>query len=106
MMSKIKLSQEEALRQQQGWQVKETCQSQGWLQVVLPLLEGKIKSAVVDPRKFKDEAEYIFAQKTAWAYGQAYSDLLNILDLMQEEAEGLTKKEKGENVDKLAEAMS
>lgn len=61
---------------------------------------------MVDPRSFKDENEYIFAQKTAWAYGQAYSDLLDLLDQMQEEAEALVKKENGEVQNKLREGLS
>jgi len=56
---------------------------------------------VVDPRSFKDEAAYIFAQKVAWAYGQSASELLTTLELMEEEAEALVKKEKGEITDKL-----
>lgn len=74
--------------------------------MVLPLLEQTIKQALVDPRKFKSDAEYIYAQKIAWAYGQHASDLLAILDQMQEDAEALVKKENGEVVNKLAESMS
>lgn len=102
----IKLTEDEAIRQKQGHQIKEVCSLPGWKEVVLPLLELKIRSVVVDPRKFTVDAEYLSAQRTAWAYGQAYSDLLGILDQMQEESEALTEKEKGEKVDKLAEAMS
>ncbi len=61
---------------------------------------------MVDPRKFQQESEYIFAQKTAWAYGQAYSDLLDWIDKLASEADYLTEKEQGKIVDKLAESMS
>lgn len=60
----------------------------------------------MDPRKFQSDSEYLFAQKTAWAYGQAYSDLLNMIDNKVTEAEYLTEKEQGKHIDKLAEAMS
>lgn len=73
---------------------------------MLPLLESRIKSAVVDPRKFKTDEEYIYAQKIAWAYGQSYSDLLAILDQMQEDAEQLVLKEKGEIPNKLRDGLS
>jgi Xaa-Pro aminopeptidase len=63
--------------------------------VVLPHLEQLIKSAVVDPRQFKSESEYVFAQKTAWAYGQAFTDLLNWIDSKVTEAQFLTEKEQG-----------
>ena len=103
---KVKLTQEEALRQQEGYRVKEMCQTEGWRLVVFPILEQQIKSAVVDPRKFKSDNEYLFAQKIAWATGQAYSELLDMIDNKVKEAEFLTEKEQGKHIDKLAEAMS
>lgn len=69
-------------------------------------MESQIKSAVVDPRKFKSDEEYLFAQKVAWAAGQAYSELLDVIENKVKEAEFLTEKEQGKHPDKLAEAMS
>lgn len=74
--------------------------------MLFPHLEQAIKSAVVDPRKFPSDAEYAYAQKIAWAYGQAYSDLLELIDNKVQEAEFLTEKEQGKIVNILAEAMS
>lgn len=61
---------------------------------------------MVDPRKFQSESEYVFAQKTAWAYGKAYSDLLDMIDKKVQESEFLTEKEQGKHPDKLREEMS
>lgn len=69
-------------------------------------MEQTISKALVDPRRFKNDEEYIYAQKVAWAYGQHASDHLAMLDQMMEDAEALVKKEKGEIPDKLADAMS
>lgn len=69
-------------------------------------MESQIKQAVVDPRKFQSDSEYIFAQKIAWAHGQAYSELLEMIENKVTEAEFLTEKEQGKHTDKLAEAMS
>lgn len=69
-------------------------------------MEAQIKSAVVDPRKFQSEPDYVYAQKTAWAYGQAYSDLLDQLEKKVTEAEFLTEKEQGKHPDTFREAMS
>lgn len=69
-------------------------------------MQAQIQSAVVDPRKFQSDSEYLFAQKTAWAYGQFASDLLDLIDNKVTEAEFLTEKEQGKIQDKLAEAMS
>ena len=55
---------------------------------------------------FKLDEEYLFAQKVAWASGQAYSELLDLIDNKVREAEFLTEKEQGKHKDKLAEAMS
>jgi translation initiation factor 2 alpha subunit (eIF-2alpha) len=60
----------------------------------------------VDPRKFQQDTEYLYAQKIAWAYGQAYSDLLELIEAMVDEAEHLTEKEQGKVKNTLAEAMS
>ena len=105
-MAKVKLTPEEALRQQEGFRLKELCQTEGWGKVLFPILESQIRSAVVDPRKFQSESEYVFAQKTAWAHGQAYSELLDMIENKVKEAEFLTEKEQGKHVDKLQEAMS
>lgn len=59
----------------------------------------------MDPRKFKSDKEYVFAQKTAWAYGQAYSDLLEWIDSKVSESIYLTEKEQGKHADKLREEM-
>ena len=61
---------------------------------------------MVDPRKFQQESEYVYAQKTAWAYGQAFTDLFNWIDSKVSEAEFLTEKEQGKIKDKLREALS
>jgi hypothetical protein len=59
----------------------------------------------VDPRKFQSESEYVYAQKTAWAYGQAFSDLLDMIDNKVKDAEFLTEKEQGKHKDRLREEM-
>ncbi len=69
-------------------------------------MEQAIKSAVVDPRKFNNDNEYAYAQKVAWAFGQAYSDLLNTIDMKVTDAQFLTEKEQGKHIDKLQESMS
>ena len=102
---KVKLTQEEELQVQEGHRLKELCQQEGWVKVLFPHLEQAIKSAVVDPRKFQSDSEYNFAQKTAWAYGQAYSDLLDMIDKKVSEAEYLVEKEQGKHPNKLREEM-
>src|SRR3954471_9630934 len=102
----VKLTPEELARQQEGRRLKELCQQEGWVKVLFPLLEAQIRNSVVDPRSCKDEAEYVFKQKTAWAYGQAYSDLLTQIDSKVTDSEYLTDKEQGKIKDILAEAMS
>lgn len=104
-MDKVQLTREEKLRQEQGRQVKEMCQTEGWRKVIFPILEAQVKSAVVDPRKFKSDEEYLYAQKIAWAYGQAYSDLLIQIDAKAADCEYLTEKEEGKIKDKLREAI-
>ena len=61
---------------------------------------------MVDPRNFKNDEEYIFAQKTAWAGGQNVTDLLNWIDSKVTEAEMLSEKEQGKGLDKVRESIS
>ncbi len=42
--------------------------------------------------------------KTAWAWAQAGEEIIAFTEKMIEEAEALTKKEKGLNIDKLRES--
>lgn len=58
---------------------------------------------MVDPRKFGSDEEYLYAQKIAWAYGQAFTDLLNLIDSKVTDSVYLTEKENGEHPDKLRE---
>ena len=44
--------------------------------------------------------------KTAWAWASAGEEILAFVEQMVEEAEALTKKEKGLNIDKLRESLS
>lgn len=105
-MAKVKLTPEESLRQKEGFQLQEMCQTPGWKQVLFPILEQQVRSAVVDPRKFTSDEEYMFAQKTAWAYGQHANDILDLIDNRVKEAQFLNEKEEGKLTDKLQEAMS
>ena len=73
--------------------------------MLLPRLESAVKSALVDPRKFKNEEEYSFAQRTAWAGAQNVTELLNWIDGKVQEAEYLTEKEQGKLVDKVRESL-
>lgn len=70
-----------------------------------PFLEDKINHSWVDPRKTTSDEDLLFQYKTAWAFAQAADGVLGFVDQMIEESEGLTKKEKGEVVNKLKESM-
>jgi len=103
-MAKVKLDQGESARQKQGYQVKQLVKSEGWQEVLLPWLQDKIRNSWVDPRSFKDDVEYAYAMKTAWAWAKASEEILAFTEKMVEEAEALTKKEKGLLIDKLRES--
>lgn len=73
---------------------------------MLPHLVEAVRSAVVDPRKFKNDEEYAYAQKVAWAAGQNITDMLNWIDGKVTEAEFLSEKEQGKIVDKIRQSLS
>ena len=104
-MAKVKLTKEQAQAQKEGFLLKELCQHKGWVEVLLPRLELATRSALVDPRKFKNEKDYSFAQRTAWAGAQNVTELLNWIDSRVQEAEYLSEKEQGKIVDKVRESL-
>ena len=73
---------------------------------MFPYLELQVNSALVDPRKFKTDQEYAYAQKVAWAKGQFVTDLLNWIDSKVSEAQALSDKEQGKIIDKVRESLS
>jgi len=74
--------------------------TEGWHKHLLPWLQSQIRNSWVDPRKFKNDEEYSYAMKTAWAFASAADSILAWMEKNIEEAEMLTKKEKGELVPK------
>lgn len=73
-----------------------------------PWLQAKLHNSWLDPRdpQFKTNEEFLRAYNSAWAFAQASEGILAFIEDMIAESEGLTKKEKGEVKDKLAESMS
>jgi Xaa-Pro aminopeptidase len=56
---------------------------------------------LVDPRKFKTDEEYAYAQKVAWAKGQFVTEFLEWMDSKVTESQFLTEKEQGKVIDKV-----
>lgn len=74
--------------------------------MLLPYLDLQVRSAIVDPRKFKNDEEYAYAQKVAWAKGQFVTELLGWIDMKVTEAEMLSEKEQGKTLDKVRASLS
>ena len=60
----------------------------------------------MDPRAFKSEDEFLRAYNVAWGFAQAAEQILAFVSKNIEEAEAITKKEKGEVKNVLREAVS
>jgi hypothetical protein len=69
-------------------------------------LEDKIHNSWVDPRSFKNDEEYAYANKTAWAFASCAQQIIDYVNTNIEQAEMLSKKEKGQMIDKLREGVS
>jgi hypothetical protein len=74
--------------------------TQGWKQVLLPWLQSQIRNSWVDPKSFKNDEEYAYAMKTAWALAHACDAILAFTEKAVEESDQLTKKENGEMIPK------
>ena len=104
-MKKIELTDEEKKALLQGSQLRVMTETQGWKEVFLPYFEGRIRNSWVDPREFKDDEEYAFAMKTAWAMAKAADEIIDFVEKTIEEGVAVSEKQKGK-VDKLRESMS
>lgn len=102
----MELTKQELLLQKQGFQAQELTETKYWQEVLKPRLELAARSSLVDPRSFKSDEEYLYAQKVAWAHSSAANEILEAIDQDIETAIALTKKEKGEIKDKLREGVS
>ncbi len=106
-MEPIKLSPEEIVIQQQGNWIKEMTETNGWKEVVFPLLIDKISHTWADPRKSKSDRKLLYEYKLAWAFATVAQELIDYVEKAQEEAEAITRKEQGlVEVDKLRESLS
>lgn len=80
-------------------------ETKGWSEVVKPYLESKIKNMWVEPTG-KDDEKLLYEYKLAWAFAKAASEILELIEKLQNESEMITKKERGELKDKLREGVS
>lgn len=54
----------------------------------------------------KDDEKLLYEYKLAWAFAKAASEILELIEKLQNESEMITKKERGELKDKLREGVS
>ena len=101
----IKLTNEEKKALLQGSQIREMTETAGWKEVFMPYFESKIRNAWVDPRTFKDDKEYAYAMKTAWAMAKASDEIIEFVEKTISEGVAMGEKQKGKE-DKLRESMS
>jgi hypothetical protein len=99
------LTEQEKLAIKQGAQIREMVETLGWKEVFMPYFESKIRNAWVDPRTFKNDKEYAYAMKTAWAMAKASDEIIEFVEKTISEGIALGEKQKGK-VNKLTEAMS
>ena len=102
MSQDSKLSNQEQVALKQSRQVWEMSQQAGWQEVLLPWLEDKLNQSFPDPAQFKSEGAFVYAAKVASVYKKVVAELLMYVSSSKETVEHLTKKEKGELVDKFA----
>lgn len=100
------LSPEERQALSQGAKLLETCQTPGWVEVLQPYLQSKLTNSWVDPRKAKDDEDFVRQYNIAWAFAQAAEEILGFISTTQDAVSKLRQKEKGEIVDKLRQSVS
>lgn len=71
-------------------------ESEGWLQIIRPKLEAKIKNSWLDPRKTTDEKDFFHQYTVAWAVALAADEILKIVDSYVDRVKSLRAKEKEE----------
>ena len=93
-MNSLTASEEQALEQNQ--QLLELCKTQGWQQVLKPLLLAKSHNSWLDPRGFKTKEELDYAYSKAWGLAQAAKEILEMVEQGEKVVTALLKKQKGE----------
>lgn len=101
----VQLDPQELQALKEGRQLQELTALPGW-GLLRQWLEDRIHNSWLDPRSFKTEEEFIKAYNEAWSMAQAAEQVLGYVQNKCDEAEHLIKKERGELVDKLREAIS
>lgn len=71
-------------------------ESEGWLQIIRPKLEAKIKNSWLDPRKTTDEKDFFHQYTVAWAVALAADEILKMVDSYVDRVKSLRAKEKEE----------
>jgi len=59
-------------------------------------LEDKIRHSWVDPRQFKSDSEYAYAEKVAWASANAAQEIIDYIENAPNEVKRMESKKKGE----------
>lgn len=69
-------------------------ESEGWLQIIRPKLEAKIKNSWLDPRKTSDEKDFFHQYTVAWAAALAADEILKMVESYVDRVKSLRAKEK------------
>ena len=100
MEVKLSVQEEQALAQSRL--LSELAQGQGYKEVLQPYLEDRICHSWLDPRKAKDEKEFLYQYAVAWGFAQAATEIKQFIEEAVNQVSYLEKKQKGEIVNKFA----
>lgn len=68
--------------------------SEGWLQIIRPKLEAKMKNSWLDPREAGDDKDFLYRYTVAWANANAAKEILQLVEGYIEKVKSLRAKEK------------
>lgn len=92
----MQLTQEQDQLLKEALSVQSMAESEGWLQIIRPRLEAKMKNSWLDPREAGDDKDFFYRYTVAWANANAAKEILQVVDGYVDRVTSLRAKEKEE----------
>lgn len=92
----MSLNKQEQVEMEEARKVVELVSSPGWVEVLKPYLEGKLRHSWVDPRKTTDKDDFFHQYSVAWGFSHAADEIMRSVEAFVQKFDYLKKKDKGE----------
>ena len=96
----VELNKEEKQALAQAKKVAAMAETDGFKEVLAPMLEGKMTNAWKDPREVKDVQKFFYDYNVAWAMAKASEEILDWVEQNKQTVIQLENKKQGKTDNK------